>query len=61
MSGKVGSSTAELESAEVVELDRRVFWRAGTSDSSAAAPSTGSVNGEMVATRCVAGMRVRKL
>jgi len=61
MLGKAGSSTAEFDSVEVVELDRRVFWRAGTSDSSAAAPSTGEVNGEMVATRCVAGMRVKKL
>jgi len=61
MSGKTGSSTAEFESAEVVELDRRVFWSAGTSDSSAATTSTGEVKGEMVATRCVAGMRVRKL
>lgn len=54
--GKAGSSAAELDSAEVVELDRRVFWRIGTTDS-----SMGDVKGEMVATRWVAGMRVKKV
>ncbi len=59
--GNAGSSTAEFDSAEVEELDRRVFCSTGTIDSSATTPSTGDVKGEMVATRCVAGMRVRKL
>jgi len=59
--GSAGSSAAELDSAEPVELDRRVFWSAGTSDTSTVAPSTGDVKGEILATRCVAGMRVKKL
>lgn len=61
--GSEGSSAAELDSVVAVELERRVFWRAGISDSSAAAAafSTGEVKGEMLATRWAVGMRVRKV
>lgn len=59
--GRAGPSAVELDSAEVEELDRRVFCRAGTRDSSLGALSTAEVKGEMLATRWTAGMRVRKL
>jgi len=55
-------SWALLEDSVVaVELDRRVFWSAGIRASSLEALSAGEVNGEMLATRWAAGMRLRKL
>jgi len=55
VTGKVGSSAA-FESVLVVELDRRVFWSAGMSES-----SVGEARSEMTATRWAVGMRERKL
>lgn len=55
VTGRVGSSAA-FESVLVVELDRRVFWSAGMSESSA-----GEARSEMTATRWAVGMRERKL
>jgi len=53
---KAGSSVG-LESVVAVELDRRVFWRAGMTDSA----STEAAKGVIIATRWAAGMRDRKL